>query len=173
MKITPTDHFGLLAVWQVDNQGWELVSITRLKPAIALCNCDETERLVFPTCVDPNQVSGKRLKASVFPNEDVKPVNKRELLLELIENLPGQIVNSLAEGIGTSRAAAKGYLRTLVRQGKVHCRRSPADGRSKLYYSGQKSAHAESEVNIDVNKVVRPIARRELPLKDILLTLEP
>lgn len=166
MKIDLTDGWSLLAVWEALDQGWQLVSIDRPKRAIALCRGGETERFVFPTHVDPNKVWGKHLKVSKISSEEIKPVSKRELLLELIELFPGQSTTSLAERIGTSGEAVKGYLRTLVRQGKVHCRQSPADGRRKLYYVGQKSSQAETRARATTNtcRTALPKTTRQEPL---------
>ena len=57
IAITPRDGFDLLAVWEKDGRKWHLLQLARPQSAIALAQENPNTRLVFPTSIDPNQLS--------------------------------------------------------------------------------------------------------------------
>lgn len=61
-----SDFFSLLAVWELQEQCWELIGIERPKQAKAICLEKPSSRLLFPPSVSPNGVWGgickKRIK---------------------------------------------------------------------------------------------------------------
>ena len=57
IAITPRHGFDLLAVWEKDGRKWHLLQLARSQSAIALAQENPNTRLVFPTSIDPNQLS--------------------------------------------------------------------------------------------------------------------
>ncbi|OWY64398.1 hypothetical protein B7486_47505 [cyanobacterium TDX16] len=53
-----SDFFSLLAVWELQEQCWELIGIERPKQAKAICLEKPSSRLLFPPSVSPDGIWG-------------------------------------------------------------------------------------------------------------------
>lgn len=167
-----TDYFSLVAVWELNDNGWTLITITRPKPAILLCH--HQKRLAFPTCINPNLVwrnVGKKCQTDEeFLEQVIKPANSRKRILELLETHPGQSIKLISARLGISSGAVRVCLRLLKEQRKVHCQPSLLDSRTKLYYLGLAPANASISCATNTPKVVLPSLQKEPALKVYFVT---
>ena len=138
--IDVTDVLTLVAVWELQEGYWELLTIVRLRYAIALARESFTTRLVFPTGVLPNGVWGgeiyKNGVAKTNPKKGDVLQKRQEMVLQLLENSPGQTRDSLASHLDLSVATVRQLLNLLEKQGKIHHRPHPMQNKTKLYYVG-------------------------------------
>ena len=135
-----TDYLSLLTVWELEDGYWQLITITRMTRAIALARESLTTRLVFPTGVLPNGVWGgeiyKNGVAKTNPKKGDALQKRQEMVLQLLENSPGQTRDSLASHLDLSVATVRQLLNSLEKQGKIHHRPHPMQNKTKLYYAG-------------------------------------
>lgn len=161
IAIDNCDFFSLVAVWELLDQSWELVTITRLRCAIALCREDSSPKLVFPTGISPEGLWGgtcfKRGSTNSKEKSGKKLPSNQELILNLILTRPGSSSATLAQKLGITVAAVGQWLLKLEAGGSIHHRPHPLNSRTRLYYPGAIPPHTDS-------KAVAP-TRRELPVK--------
>jgi len=60
--IDRNNGFDMVAVWEKDGRKWYLLQLARPQSAIALARENPETRLVFPTTINPNELSKKRPK---------------------------------------------------------------------------------------------------------------
>lgn len=97
--VIETDFNVLLAVWELQNGYWEILSITRLRRAIALARESPTTRLVFPTGVFPDSVWGgiyKHRATKTNPHKADSLQQRQERVLALLKQSPGQTREAIA-----------------------------------------------------------------------------
>lgn len=156
IAINKSDYMTLVVVWELHEGYWELISIVRLSRALALVRLSPTTRLILPTGVSPNGVWGGVCKKSARTNHkkaDLSPTRK-ERLLALLKDSPGQSKDSLAERLGISGSTMNQLLRHLEKSGDIHHRPHPMRNKTKLYYVGiaptNPSIGAKSDPRISV-----------------------
>lgn len=176
--IEMTDLLTLVTVWELQEGYWELVTITRLKRAITLAQESPLTRLVFPTEIKPDGVWGgiyKNRSAKINPNKVDSLQKRRERVLALLKNSPGQTRFALAEQLGVSVATVGQLLRKLEKNGDTHHRPHPMQNKTKLYYAGTVPNTIGTSANKSTSKAL-PRLGRELPLKAYFIepkTLQP
>lgn len=165
--INKSDFMTLVVVWELNDGYWEIVSVVRLRCALALASESPTTRLVFPTGVLPNGVwEGVCKKHSARTNYKKADtlVLRQEKLLALLVTSPGQSNSSLADHLGISVATARQLLKKLEVDGKVHHRPHPMQNKTRLYYAGTAPTNPSTGVTPDPRRSVRS-TRSSPPLK--------
>ena len=162
-----TDFLILVAVWELQEGYWELLTIVRLRNAIALARESPLTRLVFPTGVKPHGVWGGIYKNRITKTnpKKVDSLQKRqERVLQLLEKLPGQARESLASHLGVSVATIGQVLRKLEKIGLIHHRPHPSQNKTKLYYAADSAPATSTEVTSSISRAV-PYVSREPQLR--------
>ena len=140
--IDRADAMTLVVVWELHEGCWEILSIVRLRCAIALVRSSPTTRLVFPTGVLPNDAWGgvcKRHSARANYKKADLLLLRQEKLLTLLMNSPGQRKETLAVQLSVSVATVGQLLRKLEKQGKIYYRPQPTQNRTRLYYAASSA----------------------------------
>lgn len=139
------DCYTLVAVWELNDENWQLLQLDRLKRAIALCNEESSKRTVLPIGITPKGLCGGKYKERSYMEREANSANplsnKLQQLLETINLYPGLSSRRLANKLGTTEAAVRQLLQKLKHTGKVNYRPDPIDGRQKLYYSTESFQH--------------------------------
>ena len=176
--INRADGMTLVVVWELYNGCWEILSIVRLRCAIALVQESPTTRLVCPTGVLPNGVWGgvcKKHSARTNRKKADSLLLRQENLLTILVNSPGQRKESLAEQLCVSVATVRQLLRKLEKEGKIYHRPHPMENRTKLYYTGAAPTNTQRATADNPSKSVRS-TRLAPPLKVYFVdprTLQP
>lgn len=121
--IKRNDYTTLVAVWELKNSNWQILSIMRLKSAIALTRESPTTRLVFPTGVFPDGVWGgiyEHRASKTTPKKVDTLQERREKVLQLLSKLPGQTREAIAPQLGISVATTGQLLRHLENNGDIY-----------------------------------------------------
>ena len=138
--IDRADAMTLVVVWELHEGCWEILSIVRLRCAIALVRSSPTTRLVFPTGVLPNDVWGGVCKKQTARTNNKKADSlllRQEKLLTLLRNSPGQRKETLAVQLSVSVATVGQLLRKLEKERQIYHRTHPMQNRTRLYYAGE------------------------------------
>jgi dsDNA-binding SOS-regulon protein len=176
--INRADGMTLVVVWELHDGCWEILSIVRLRCAIALTQESPTTRLVFPTGVFPSGVWGGVCKKHSARTNYLKVDSlllRQEKLLTLLMNSPRQRKESLAEQLSVSVATVRQLLRKLEKDGKIYHRPHPSQNRTKLYYAGTAPTNTQRGTADNPSKSVRS-TRLVPPLKVYFVdprTLQP
>jgi len=120
--INRADGITLVVVWELYDSCWEILSIVRLRCAIALVRSSPTTRLVFPTGVLPNDVWGgvcKKQTARANYKKADSLLLRQEKLLTLLMNSPGQRKETLAVQLSVSVATVGQLLRKLEKERQI------------------------------------------------------
>lgn len=154
ISINLRDYYSLLAVWEFQPQGWELVTLTRLKQAILLCT-NHPDRLAFPPKDNPNHIWQKR-QVSCLVCEASKPVKNWERILDLIETSLGQSIQALAEQLKLSGTTIRRNLKQLETKEKVYSRICLINGKTRLYYRVPATRRSDKPSSEEERKHQRP-----------------
>ena len=161
------DGMTLVVVWELHEGCWEILSIVRLRCAIALVRSSPTTRLVFPTGVLPNDVWGgvckKQTARANYKKADLLLL-RQEKLLTLLMNSPGQRKETLAVQLSVSVATVGQLLRKLEKKGQIYHRPQPTQNRTRLYYAGAAPTNTHRGTADNLSNSVRS-TRSVPPLK--------
>lgn len=172
MKLSSTaikfrDYMALVVVWELHEGYWQILSVVRLKAAIALAQKSPTTRLIFPTGVFPDGVWGGIYKHRATPNNHQKADFRRsrqERVLALLLATPGQTREAIAFQLGISVATVIQLLRSLEKAGNIHHCPHPMQNKTKLYYVGTAPTNTQRGTALYPNKPPRS-TRSVPPLK--------
>ncbi|MBW4639099.1 MAG: hypothetical protein KME05_12845 [Gloeocapsa sp. UFS-A4-WI-NPMV-4B04] len=176
--INRADGMTLVVVWELHQGCWEILSIVRLRCAIALVQESPTTRLVFPTGVLPNDVWGgvcKKQTARANCKKADSLLLRQEKLLTLLVDSPGQRKETLAVQLSVSVATVGQLLRKLEKEGQIYHRTHPMQNRTRLYYTGTAPTNTQRGTADNPTKSVRS-TRLAPPLKVYFVdprTLQP
>ena len=166
--INRADGMTLVVVWELHDSCWEILSIVRLRCAIALVQESPTTRLVFPTGVLPNDVWGgvcKKQTARANYKKADSLLLRQELLLTLLMNSPGQRKETLAAQLSVSVATVGQLLRKLEFECKVYHRPHPRENRTRLYYTASSAPTNTQRGTADNQSLSVRSTRSAPPLK--------
>lgn len=133
------DAMTLVVVWELHEGYWQILSVIRLKAALALARELPLTRLVFPTGVFPNGVWGGIYEHRATKTSSKKVdtlLERRERVLQLLSKSPGQTRDAIAFQLEVSVATARQLLRLLEDNGDIHHLPHPMRNKTRLYYIG-------------------------------------
>jgi len=161
------DYYALLTVWELEDGYRELLTITRLRCAIALARESPLTRLIFPAEVKPNGVWGgvcKKHTLKTNPKKVDSLQKRQEKVLALLKATPGQTREVIASLLEVSVATVLQLLRKLEKENEIHYRPHPQKHKTRLYYVGASPTTISTAVTSSRSRTV-PRLLKQPPLK--------